>query len=266
MKDYEVYRGYYCGLCKNLQKRYGRIGQMLLNYDMTFLIILLSGLYEPGEEEAQHRCIPHPLQRHRQIQNEVTGYAADMNVLLSYQKALDDWRDERSRPKRALAAALYPSYKKLRVTYRRQAETLEKCIRQLSDAEKKGLEDLDYVAGLSGKFLGEIFAWKEDMWQQELYTLGFFLGKFIYLMDAFEDMEKDRKKENYNIFLIMQEKRPETFQEEAEAILVDMMSQCSRVFERLPVLHRSEILRNILYSGVWCRYRAILEARKKKND
>lgn len=264
IKDYEAYRGYYCGLCRNLHKRYGRIGQMLLNYDMTFLAILLCGLYEPEETQELHRCIPHPLQRHRQIQSAVTDYAADMNVLLSYQKALDDWKDEHSKAKRVLAMTLHKDYKKLREQYPRQAKTLETMIRQLSQAEKARSDDVDYVAGLTGKFLGEIFAWKEDIWQEELRTLGFYLGKFVYLVDAFEDMEKDRKKGNYNLFLMRKQQRPDTFDQEVESILVDMMTQCARAFERLPILHRSEILRNILYSGVWCKYQAIREERKKK--
>ncbi len=266
IKDYEAYRAYYCGLCRNLQKRYGRIGQMLLNYDMTFLILLLTGLYEPKEKREDHRCIPHPIKKHMQIQNEITGYAADMNVLLSYQKAMDDWRDEDSRAKRALAASLRGNYNKLQYKYPRQAKALEESIQLLSEAERASSEDVDYVAGLSGRFLGEIFAWREDEWMQELYSMGFFLGKFIYLMDAWEDMEKDQKKGNYNIFLLRKEKCPEYYAEDAEAMLVNMMSQCSGIFERLPILYRADILRNILYSGVWCRYCLIQERRKKASE
>ena len=157
MKDAESYRGYYCGLCQELHKRYGRVGQMLLNYDMTFLVLLLTGLYEPKEEQHLGRCVAHPAQKHSQIRNEITGYAADMTVLLAYQKALDDWRDEKSRPKRVLAMTLYPHYKELRQKYPRQARMLESCIRRLSAAELEGSSDLDYVAGLTGKFLGELF-------------------------------------------------------------------------------------------------------------
>lgn len=265
IKDYEKYRSYYCGVCHNLHKQYGRIGQMLLNYDMTFLAVLLSGLYEPEQETESRRCIPHPLETHGEIQNEFTEYAADMTVLLSYQKALDDWRDEKSRPKRALAAALYRDYRKLREKYPRQAKMLEQCIRQLSQAEEKGSKNLDYVSGITGKFLGEMFVCREDIWQEDLRTLGFYLGKFVYLMDAFEDMEKDEKKGNYNIFLMMRQDRPGEFEREVESILVDMMSHCSRIFEKLPILQDAEILRNILYSGVWCRYAVIQEQRKKKN-
>ena len=263
-KDYDRYRGYYCGLCRKLKKRYGRTGQMLLNYDMTFLIILLEGLYEKEETEERHRCIAHPMEKHRQILSELTDYAADMNVLLSYHKALDDWNDEHSILKRILARKLSGSYYELKGKYPRQARALEENIRKLAQAERSGCEDLDYVAGLTGSFLAELCVWKEDEWAGELRMLGYYLGKFIYLMDAFEDMEKDRKSGNYNLFLRLQEKKGEEFRQEAEGILVDMMTNCARVFERLPVVHCSEILKNILYSGVWCRYSMILKKREEK--
>ncbi len=263
VREYEEYCGYYCGLCKSLKQRYGKVGQILLNYDMVFLILLLNGLYEPKEEDERRRCFLHPLIPHREIQSEISDYAADMTVLLAYQKAVDDWRDEHSHPKRVLAMALYPEYKKLRTIYRRQAQTLEHCIRKLSDAEKEGLTNPDYVSGLTGKFLGEIFVWKEDAWQDDLREVGFYLGKFIYLMDAFEDMEKDEKKGAYNLFLRMRSQDGEEFDKKVETIMVDMMSQCSRAFERLPVLHCSGIVRNILYSGVWGKYRTTVDKRKK---
>lgn len=263
VKDFEAYRGYYCGLCHSLCRRYGRIGQLLLNYDMTFLILLLDGLYEPEEEEKHCVCLPHPLKRHREIHSAASDYAADMTVLLAYQKALDDWRDEHSHAKRVLAMGLYRDYKKLRGVYRRQALTLEDSIRKLSEAEKEGADDPDYVSGFSGRFLGEIFAWRDDIWQEDLRAVGFYLGKFIYLLDAWEDMEKDSRRGDYNLFLRMRERQPEGFEKRVETMLVDMMSQCSHAFERLPVLHCSEILRNILYSGVWCRYQVIEEQRKQ---
>ena len=122
------------------------------------------------------------------------------------------------------------------------------------------------MAGLSGRFLGEIFVCREDVWQDQLRALGFYLGKFVYLMDALEDMEKDRKKGNYNIFRSFSEKHPETFALEAEGILVDMMSCCSREFEKLPVLKNADILRNILYSGVWCKYALMQEKQKNKKE
>ena len=266
LKDYEVYRSYYCGLCHELKKRYGRNGQMLLNYDMTFLSLLLSGLYEPEEELSKRRCIPHPAVRHSEVSSAVTGYAADMTVLLAYQKALDDWRDDHSHAKRVLAMLLYRDYKRLRGEYPRQARVLERSVRELSALEKAGEKDLDRVSALTGAFLGELFVWQEDLWQDNLKDMGFYLGKFIYLMDAFDDLKKDQKKHSYNLLLPLYEQDPDRFDERVRELLEDMMARCARSFEQLPVLKNAELIRNILYSGVWVRFAAAYTGRRKERS
>ncbi len=266
MKDFEKYRSYYCGLCHTLKSQYGRRAQMLLNYDMTFLSVLLSGLYELPEQEDKKRCIVHPAPKHKECITEATQYAADMTILLAYQKAVDDWRDERRPDKRALALLLYNDYKEIRKKYPRQAKMLELCVRQLSVAEKDGNMDLDTVSGLTGKFLAEMFVWKEDVWADSLRQLGFYLGKFIYLIDAYDDLEKDTKRGDYNLFKPMQQADPEHFDDQVRAILEEMMEQCARAFERLPILYMAEIDRNILYSGVWVRCAAVRKERLEKKQ
>ncbi len=82
VREYETYKASYCGLCRSLKKRHGRIGQMTLSYDMTFLALLLTGLYEPETITGCERCIAHPVNRHHFRQNQYFDYAADMNVLL----------------------------------------------------------------------------------------------------------------------------------------------------------------------------------------
>ena len=95
IKDFEKYRGYYCGLCQELKERYGLGGQMTLTYDMTFLILLLTSLYEMETEEERHHCRVHPVKRQRMLRGPVTTYAADMNLLLAWYHLKDDWADER---------------------------------------------------------------------------------------------------------------------------------------------------------------------------
>ena len=266
LREYTAYRGFYCGLCRNLHLRYGRIAQLMLNYDLTFLAILMTGLYEPQQQMTQHRCIPHPVMKHLHIENEAVSYAADMCVMLSWQKLADDWKDERKYPQLAAATLLKKAYRKLRTEYPRQARALEKNIRLLSEAEKEGRTDIDYVAGLTGRFLGEIFVWKEDEWQNDLREMGFYLGKFIYLMDAIEDVEKDRKRGSYNLF----SDYPDIWQADTEQrnreLLTGMMAESSKAFERLPVIEYAEIIRNILYSGVWCRYAAMRRKARKGSE
>ena len=82
-KEYDRYRSYYCGLCDILREQYGIRGQVSLSYDMTFLVILLTGLYEPQTAYLEERCIVHPVAKHPVRKNEVTSYVADMNVLMA---------------------------------------------------------------------------------------------------------------------------------------------------------------------------------------
>ena len=120
------------------------------------------------------------------------------------------------------------------------------------------------MAGLFGDIMAEIFAWEPDAWELSLRKIGFFLGKFIYLMDAYEDVEKDIGNNSYNplkeAFL---QKTPEQFVTECRTLLTMMMAECSREFEQLPILEDVEILRNILYAGVWSRYGQIRCSRKE---
>lgn len=270
LREYTEYRSFYCGLCDTLHRRYGRSAQLVLNYDTTFLAILLTGLYEPDTQFPQKRCIPHPVRRHPMACNAAVSYAADMCVLLAYQKALDDWEDERKVTGRTLARLLRPGYQKLAQEYPRQTKAVEESIRLLHEAEQAGkadslaagqaLQEIDYVAGLTGNFLGEIFVWKEDIWQDDLRQIGFYLGKFIYLMDALDDIEKDRKSNNYNVFAGDRDVWSGVRREEILGALTGMMTEAARAFERLPVLQYAPILRNILYSGVWCKYAWMQEA------
>lgn len=265
LKEYTAYRSFYCGLCRNLHQRYGRMAQMMLNYDLTFLALLLTGLYEPESKIERHRCIPHPVQKHPMIENEAVSYAADMCVLLAYQKLKDDWTDEKKLTGRAGASLLKKAYHQVAEQYPRQAQALEKNIAALHRAERKNLHNIDLVAGLNGKYLAEIFVWKEDLWQDELRTMGFFMGKFIYLMDAVEDQEKDLKRGNYNLFSEYGPIFGTQKEEEIRGILMDMMTEAARAFERLPIIENAEIIRNILYSGVWCRYASVRAARLGKD-
>ena len=260
-KEFDLYHAYYCGLCRSLKKCYGMAGQISLSYDMTFLAMLLCGLYEPEETCSRERCVAHPLSRHMAIENIFTEYAADMNVLLTMYKCEDDWKDEKKAGRHLYGSVLkVKSIKKN--PYPEKAEKIKACLESLSQKEKENVQDIDTMSGLFGEIMAELLAYQKDAWEPLLRKMGFYMGKFIYLLDAYEDVEEDKKKQNYNPLAIYSKKAD--FEEFAGHLLTMMIAEASRAFEQLPILKNAEILRNILYSGVWCRYEMIREKRRQK--
>ena len=253
------YKAVYCGLCRALNEKYGLAGRIGLNYDMTFLIILLDSLYEPQEQTKDAFCPPHPVKKHRETKSEFTDYAADMTVALTYYKALDDWMDEGSKTGKVYSGLLKRSYQQVKERWPRQCEAIEKSLDALHEVEKDEAAQPERAADLSGRMLADIFAVKEDFFQRQMAGLGYFLGKFIYMMDAAIDYEDDRKKGCYNPLNGMN-----VTPEEALEILRQPMDQAAEAFGALPLIQDANLMRNILYSGVWQTYN--YEMSKKQNE
>ncbi|MCM1136265.1 MAG: DUF5685 family protein [Clostridium sp.] len=261
-KEFDVYHSYYCGLCEALKKRYGKAGQMSLSYDMTFLVMLLGSLYEPETMVKEGKCIAHPLEKHMVRSNEFSLYAADMNLLFTYYKCRDDWEDERKVTRLAYGKLLKKAYRSICSRYGEKARRIDNLMRVMAQEERKQNQDVDYMAGLFGEIMGEMMAVKKDEWRENLQAMGNYLGKFIYLMDAYEDIEEDIRQKRYNP-LIKQYNNPD-FEEEIKTILTMIMADCCKEFEKLPVIENVEILRNILYSGIWYRYEMVRKNREEK--
>lgn len=263
-KEFDVYHSYYCGLCQALKEKYGAKGQISLTYDMTFLVMLLSSLYEPETEQREVKCIAHPFEKHLVRTNAFSSYAADMNVLFTYYKCLDDWEDERKLSRLAYGKVLQKAYQDIVVRYPEKAKKIEGLMRQLSEEEQMQNQDIDQMAGLFGAVMGEMLAVRQDEWQDELQSMGNYLGKFIYLLDAYEDIEEDLKSGRYNP--LASRFGNEDFEEEIKTILTMIMAACCKEFEKLPIIENVEILRNILYSGIWYRYEMVRQKRQNKQE
>ena len=255
VKDLKKYRAYYCGLCRILKEDYGFMGQMTLTYDMTFAVILLSSLYESQTETRMHRCKVHPVKKQFMLTNEITSYAAAMNVLLAYYHMEDDWNDEHKVSSLMTKSLIYRKAERISEQYPRQSGGIRKWLRELDECEKEGSTDIDRTAGCFGHLMEELFVYREDIWEKNLRRMGFFLGKFIYLMDAYEDLPEDIEKGRYNPLKQLYEQ--EEYEERMQQILCMMIAESTAEFERLPCLVDVDILRNILYDGVWSRYNKI---------
>lgn len=274
-KEFDEYHKYYCGLCKVLKDRHGIKGQISLSNDMTFLVILLTGLYEPKETEGSRKCVAYPLQKHEYIINECTEYVADMNVVLTYYKCLDDWQDERKIFRKLYAEMLLSGKNPLHVTYEDKIKSIINGLANMSRMEQDKSDDIDALSGEFGKIMADICTMKQDEWKDEMAGLGYYLGKFIYILDAYDDIERDIKKNNFNplisrlattdknaiIIKNISEDSWNSLYEWCKEVLTMLAAESTRYYEMLPIVEHTAILRNILYSGIWASFYRISEKR-----
>ncbi len=249
IKDYDRYRAYYCGVCRSLRNRLGNIGRLTLSFDMTFLAILLDGLYDLDSRREKRRCAPHMIKAHDSLEGEAASYAADMNILLAYDDLRDKWFDSGNAGAKAAAFLLIRKRNRIAKLYPEQAEAVKTYTEKLHELEKNGEKNIEAAACLTGDMLGTIYAFRKDEWSDTLRRLGFYIGKFVYFADAYEDHDKDIKKGTYNPF-VASGTDPET---EGKEILTMMAAEAAKTFERLPIDKNIDILRNIIYSGMWGR-------------
>lgn len=261
-REFDRYRGYYCGLCRAIGKRCGSVCRMALSFEMTFLAMLHTSLYEPETADEKHRCLVHPLGKQRMLMNEAIDYAADLSAIVAYYDLRDGWEDEHRVDRLAESALLKKAAEEAGRRLPRQRAAVEHYVKALHEIEARNDQNLDAAANLTGEMLGELYVMKEDVYAHDLRELGFYLGKFIYLCDCYEDVERDIRKKNYNP--LISRRTNETFAADCEQMLSDMMARAALAFERLPLLEDAEIMRNILYSGIWLRFENASERRKAK--
>ena len=262
MREFYKYKAYYCGLCKVLREKYGFLGQLTLTYDMTFLVILLTSLYENKSELEEKRCVVHPMKKQRMLYSEITEYAADMNIILTYYKFVDDWKDDKSKIGLVGFHALRKTYLQLEERYPEKCPVIRKSMKLLQQCEERDEQNIDVISRYFGELMSELFVYKQDVWEKTLRRMGFYLGKFIYIMDAYDDVEKDIQGGNYNPLISLYKEKD--FDERCRDMMNFVLAECTSQFERLPCIEDAEILRNILYAGVWNKFDKKLTEKNKE--
>ena len=248
------YRSAYCGLCRRIGALHGLRGRFALSYDLTFLDLLLCSLYE-GETECVEdcsRCPIHPIHGVNWRASGPTDYCADLSVALHYYNAQDKWQDDHSLLGLGYEKLLEQCRVDAEARWPRQCNAIRSCLARLAEYEAAGSEDLDAVSGCFGELMAELFDYKQDHWSPELRSIGFHLGKFIYLLDAYDDLARDKRHGAYNPLKSLSEQPG--YEEEMQEIFELLLAECARSFERLPCVEDADLLRNILYSGVWLKY------------
>ncbi len=251
------YKQSYCGLCKALKKNYGTLGSALLSFDMTFVLLLLEDLYNEEGEIIKSHCHSHPINLNYR-KTSFSDYCAHMQALLSLFALKDKVKDEGKYS--PLLKNLEKSEEQLKKDYPRQYESVRSCIERLDEKESENCQDPLLMSKISADLLCEIFVpFEGDLFSDNLSKLGRSIGRYSYLMDAYDDLEKDQKKNTYNPFKNM-EKAPD-FKLYVKELLKDCATEAALTLEKLPLDENLNILRNIIYSGMWTGF----ERKESKN-
>lgn len=245
------YRACYCGLCRSLKERHGQLGRLTLSYDLCFLVLLLDSLYEPETRQGDEPCIAHPRQARPWQRSEWSDYGADMTIALAYYKCLDDWQDDASLLALAESAALRGSFRRVQALWPAQCAAIEQALAALSAVEKADVPDPDGAAGCFGALMAALFAPRQDRWAPRLQQLGDALGRFLYLLDACLDLEKDALLGRYNPL-----RRRYGMDNAAHFrdLLRLLLADAVRAFDALPLVQDVSLMQNILCAGVWAGF------------
>lgn len=279
IREYELYSGYYCGICKSVKLRYGQIPRMVLNYDFVFLALVLSALRPSTEKIKQERCPIHPLKKRTVVYNEpAVDYAADMMLLLTYFKLMDDQRDEGGLKPAAGLAALKPVYKKLMKSYSEKGIMIQRELNELTSLEEQKCASLDRAAESFAKLMEEVFAadtLTDDSHALELLRrIGYHTGKWIYLIDAFDDLEENAKSGSYNPLLLQWDYQPEKeemqdfrnrIRQRVEFNLLFYLAELSKAWDQLSIARNRGLVENIIYSGLLRKTEEVLEKGNTKD-
>jgi len=262
IKEYEAFRAYYCGVCRSIGKRHGQIKRLTLNYDSAFLAVLLSAAANETGKVTRRRCPAHPLEKRHMIEeSRIVDYASDINLLLAYYNLEDKKRDGGRIAPSAAMVMLKRTYRKLRRKYAEKCAVIEERLGDLVKLEKEHCASMDMAAEPFGKLMEEVTAYEplctDEKTELTLRWIGYHLGKWIYILDAYDDLEKDIKGKNYNPLIYQFQysdqdicRFREQIRERVEFNLMYSLNQISKAYDLLEIKINREIIENIIYMGM----------------
>lgn len=265
VREFTQFRWAYCGLCHSLKDQYGLSARFVLNYDLTFLEMLLST--EPEIQCTSRRCIVHPFKKHKcQACTPAASVAAGYSVVLTYWKMADTIRDEgfwKGLAARIGKLCLRRAYKKASQDYPDFDQVVQTQLAALQVLEHENSDSMDAVADCFAKILQACAAQVEDTTQRRvLETLLYHIGRIVYIYDAYDDLEEDVKKDRYNPL----RRRfspdggclPEADMSALRLTLNHSMNAIGSAFELLPNTPWTGIISNIVYLGIPAMGEAVL--------
>ena len=265
-EDFGTFSAYYCGLCEAIGSECSQISRLGLSYDITFLALVLSSVLFENAETAEKRCVIHPLKKRVHVINDdAVNYAAGVGELLMYLKLKDDRDDDGSMKARLGMTALKSGKEKALKKHGGAYNFISEKLCELSELEKQGCAEIDEVADRFAKILEFIFTpelVKDPDTVRVLAWFGYNLGRWLYIIDAYNDMEKDFKSGSYNTFLVnagsdvLEEK--EKIRERMDFTLTLTLENMASALELLKLHRNRRLIENIVYQGLKGKQKSVL--------
>lgn len=271
VKDTVLYKAMYCGLCKSIGSTCGQCGRLTLNYDLTFLSVLIHNFLGVDVKIEKERCIIHQIIKRPVAQpDDISKRIGALNVILAYHKLNDDVIDSnKGRLKRSFFKA---SYKKAKKAEPKLVSIVENRYKQLLEYEKTNGDSIDISADSFGLMMQDVV--KEllnESCDDIVLELSYFLGKWIYLIDALDDFDKDKKKRNYNVFVNSyndvsnKSELVAKYQREIIYVFSSILLRIEELSKQIKYKFNHDLLDNVLLRGLKVQTKQILENEKCKN-
>ncbi|HML68772.1 MAG TPA: DUF5685 family protein [Clostridia bacterium] len=249
VREQAQYRGVYCGLCKSIGRRYGQIERLTLSYDCAFLALTLFAI-NGDAVFAQGNCGPRVYRGKRTIAQPSTtlDYAADVNVLLAWHKAADDAADDKSAKAALARVALRRAYKKAAKANKTLDYDIGESMKTLHALEAEKTASIDEPSNAFGKLLSAVILHAPTLPSSEQKAaewMYYNLGKWVYLMDAWDDRDKDGESGSYNPFLLSKME-----QEQATFFLNVARNEAIKAYDLLTLQSPGGVLENIMELGL----------------
>lgn len=274
VKEYETYRGLYCSLCKGLGKYYGQLSRLILSYDATFLLIILISSQNKVPEFKKGRCPFNPAKKCAYCTNcdENLKFASSVTVLMFYYKIKDNISDSGFFKKILMYLLLpYAAFLKRRAFkfYPKLDGIISASMNQQANVEKSHTDSIDKASHNSADALGKIFNYDNSDNTSALYRLGYFVGRWVYLVDAADDIEKDFKNASFNVFINKYALEDisaidESIKDEIEQSLYFTQSFVERACEKNDFQILAPIIDNIIYDSMRNTINTVVKGNENK--
>ena len=276
LREYEYYRGVYCGLCRALGKCGGQCAKMTLSYDFAFMALVRMAIEESSPKFKARRCAVHPMKKRPMAEvNGTLEFCASASLLLSYHKIKDDINDEKG-GKKFFALVVKPVLgamkRKPSKQYGKLEAKLEAGLFALGEYEKSAQEQsLDIPAEMFGALLSDIMSYGLSGNSAKIAAkIGKHIGKWIYMIDAADDYKEDVQKNRFNPIakICGKDGIPESYGEGLEFALTHELMDAEKAFDLIDYPNRDikEVIMNIIYLGMPQTAKNVLAKAVRKED